>query len=408
MRRRPAIWLAAALLALFSLALVVVRQHSLPNGEATFLAGDPANGGSLFETKGCSHCHAIGGSGEGHLGPDLGIVRPESPANLAQLVTSMWNHAPAMWQRMQQENLRARPLTESEMRDLFAFLYVVRYIDEPGNAAAGQELFRSKGCIECHAVRGQGGVVGPDLATVSGVDTPIKWAQILWNHAPNMEKNFVRVGIAWPRFEKNEMGDLLAYIREVSGGARTEHTLLPASPQHGGEIFRDKGCSHCHALQGQGGHVGPDLTAGRQSPMTMVSFAGEMWNHSPTMYREMSERGVTRPQFSGQDMADLMAFFNTLRYFEPDGSVTAGRGLFIARGCSRCHGDNAQGGSEGPALRGGKAQMNSITLAAALWRHGPEMYRHTQNVGMPWPKLKENDLGDLFAFLNSSTERSSR
>ena len=154
--------------------------------------------------------------------------------------------------------------------------------------------------------------------------------------------------------------------------------------------------------------MGPDLSAGRQSPMSMVGFAGEMWNHSPSMYREMNARGISRPQFSGQDMADLMAFFNTLRYFEPDGSVAAGRGLFAARGCSRCHGENAEGGSLAPALRSGTPHMNSITLATALWRHGPEMYRHTQTLGIPWPKLNENDLGDLFAFLNSSTERSSR
>lgn len=407
MQRRPAIWLAAALVALVLLGVVVARQHNLFRSGSTFLAGDPASGGRLFESKGCSHCHAISGSG-GHLAPDLGAVRPESPANLAQLVTTMWNHAPAMWQRMQQENLRARPLSEDEVSDLFAFLYVVRYIDEPGDTAHGRQLFRSKGCIECHAIRGEGGVVGPDLANISGVDTPIEWAQTLWNHAPNMEKNFVRVGVPWPRFENNEMRDLLAYVREVSGGSRSEHKLFPADPKRGGDLFREKGCVQCHALQGQGGHVGPDLSAGRQTPMSMVGFAGEMWNHSPTMFREMNARGVSRPQFSGQDMADLMAFLNTLRYFEPDGSVPAGRGLFAARGCSRCHGANGEGGSLAPALRTRKPHMNSIILATALWRHGPEMYRHTQTLGMPWPKLNENDLGDLFAFLNSPTERSSR
>jgi mono/diheme cytochrome c family protein len=407
MRRRPAIWLAAAFLALASLGAIVARQHNSLHNRSTFLAGDPTTGGRLFETKGCSRCHALSGTG-GHAGPDLGKVRPESPANLAQLVTTMWNHAPAMWQRMQQENLRARPLTEGEVSDLFAFLYVVRYLDEPGDVATGAQLFRSKGCIECHAVRGNGGVVGPDIATIAGVDTPIQWAQTLWNHAPNMEKNFIRVGVPWPRFEKNEMRDLLAYIREVSSGARSEHKLLPADPKHGAELFRDKGCLQCHSLQGQGGHVGPDLGAGRQSPLSMVGFAGEMWNHSPQMFREMNARGVGRPQFSGQDMADLMAFLNTLRYFEPDGSVTAGRGLFAARGCSRCHGANAEGGSLAPALRTGKGHMNSVILATALWRHGPEMYRQAQNLGMPWPKLSENDLGDLFAFLNSPTERSSK
>jgi mono/diheme cytochrome c family protein len=101
-------------------------------------------------------------------------------------------------------------------------------------------------------------------------------------------------------------------------------------------------------------------------------------------------------------MADLMSFFSSLRYFEPNGSVEAGRGVFSARGCSRCHGANGQGTSLGPGLRG--QRVNSVSLATALWRHGPEMYRRTQSLGIAWPKLNESDLGDLFAFLNSPQE----
>jgi mono/diheme cytochrome c family protein len=136
----------------------------------------------------------------------------------------------------------------------------------------------------------------------------------------------------------------------------------------------------------------------------MVQFAGVMWNHSPQMYQAMNARGIQRPVFGGQEMADLMAFFNSLRYFEANGSVEAGRELFTSRGCSRCHGANAQGTSLGPALGGRRRYFNSVALAAAFWRHGPEMYRRTQTLGIPWPKLQENDLGDLFAFLNAKPE----
>jgi len=52
-------------------------------------------------------------------------------------------------------------------------------------------------------------------------------------------------------------------------------------------------------------------------------------------------------------------------------------------------------------LGGRGSHVNSVALAAAFWRHGPEMYRQTQTQGIPWPKLQENDLGDLFAFLNA-------
>ncbi|HEX9119261.1 MAG TPA: c-type cytochrome [Terriglobales bacterium] len=406
LRRRPAVWLAAAVIALTILAGVLAwqRKHT-PQRSVSFLSGDPASGGMLFQSKRCLHCHAINGSG-GKLAPDLGAGRNTSRANLGQLVTTMWNHAPEMWKRMQQENLRASPMSQSEVSDLFAFLYLARYLDEAGDAAKGHRLFESKGCIQCHAIRGEGGSVGPDLAKISGVDTPIQWAQTLWNHAPEMEKHLPATGMPWPRFDKSEMSDLLAYVREVSSSPRSEFRLLPADPVHGWQLFKTKSCIECHAVQGQGGHLGPDLGAGRQAPMTMVEFAGAMWNHSPQMYREMNSRGIQRPTFNGQEMADLMAFFNSLRYFEPSGSVEAGRGVFASRGCSRCHGANGQGTSLGPGLRG--QRVNSVSLATALWRHGPEMYRRTQSLGIAWPKLNENDLGDLFAFLNSPPEEGRR
>ena len=402
MRHRRIVWLVAVLIAVTLLGSVLAWRHRRGRSRS-FLEGDPVNGAFLFEAKGCSHCHAISGSG-GHTASDLGTVLPVGRPNLGELVAAMWNHAPEMWQRMQEENLRVTPMTEGQVSDLFAFLYLVRYMDEPGDAARGRQLFESKGCIQCHAARGQGGKIGPDLATISGIDTPIEWAQALWNHAPAMEKNMSQVGMAWPRFEKNEMNDLLAYVREVVGGTRSEATLLPADARHGRELFNSKSCVVCHAVQGEGGHRGPDLTAARQSPLSMVQFAGVMWNHSPQMYQAMNAGGIQRPVLGGQEMADLMAFFNSLRYFEASGSVEAGRELFTSRGCTRCHGANAQGTSLGPALGGRGGQVNTVALAAAFWRHGPEMYRRMQALGIPWPKLQENDLGDLFAFLNAEPE----
>jgi hypothetical protein len=43
-------------------------------------------------------------------------------------------------------------------------------------------------------------------------------------------------------------------------------------------------------------------------------------------------------------------------------------------------------------------------MATALWRHGPAMYRRAQDLGMAWPLLAENDVGDLITFLNTSPE----
>ncbi len=136
--------------------------------------------------------------------------------------------------------------------------------------------------------------------------------------------------------------------------------------------------------------------------MTFVQFAGLMWNHSPEMWRAMEARNIARPTFEGQEMADLFAYLYSVGYFRSAGSPGKGRELFAERGCSYCHGADAEGTSLGPGLRKPERPFTSTTLAAALWCHGPEMYERAQQLGRPWPTLGENDIADLSAFLNAS------
>ena len=388
-----------------SALLVGVLQWDHKYGRArwaNFLVGDPHRGFHLFQEKGCGHCHAVNGVG-GRLAPDLGYQQPP-PSGLDQIVTAMWNHAPRMWERMRKEKLPYPDLSYEEMAHLFAYLYTARYVDEPGDIHRGRELFSTKGCLRCHALYGVGGKVGPDLSSVAGVDTPIAWAQAMWNHAPAMEAELGKLGLPWPQFGRGEMNDLLAYIRDVTGGPRREFELLPASPDRGWQLFQSKSCIVCHSVKGEGGRVGPELGPRHELPLTIVQFTGLMWNHSPKMWRAMQARNILRPAFTGREMADLIAFLHSVRYFEPGGSPQMGEMLFARRGCSNCHGPRGEGTPSGPGLRGRGENFTSVTLATALWRHGPEMEQRTRKLGLPWPKLAESDVGDLLVFLNTPPE----
>jgi cytochrome c2 len=398
-RKQFVVWLVLALAAIgLLLAVIVWRRDSVRRRFTSFVTGDPARGAQLFQDRGCRHCHAIYGEG-GRIGPSLSSPL-ERKETIDDLVASMWNHAPAMWERMEAEKLPRPQLDEKDVSDLLAFLYVTRYLDEPGNPLAGRKVFVERGCGQCHAVSGEGPKIGPDLTSV-GADTPITWTQTMWNHAPQMELRMRGMKVAWPRFEGSEMNDLLAYVRSVSTAVRREYKLLPADPDRGRAIFEAKGCVVCHSVDGAP-RGAPTLGPGSKAPTTIVQFAGAMWNHSPEMWRVMQGRHIQRPTFEAHEMADLIAYLYSTRYFNPPGSAQKGRALFGARGCAGCHGAGAEGSGLAPALRVRGRSYSAITLAAVVWQHGPEMQKNVAQLGKSWPTLKAGDVADLTAFLNAT------
>jgi cytochrome c2 len=406
-------WSALAVVACTLLVIAVQLQQRSRAHWSVFLGGDPRTGSLLLQKKGCVHCHAVNGVG-GRLAPDLG-VRELPRSGLDELVSAMWNHAPRMWELMRSQNLPYPNLSREDMAHLFAYLYTATYADEPGDVLQGKKLFGDKGCIRCHALHGEGGRIGPDLSARRDLETPIAWTQAMWNHAPAMEGGLRQLDLAWPRFEGREMNDLLAYLREAGGAwgpsltvccfqPQGENGMLPADADHGQKLFQEKLCVECHAVSGEKKGIGPVLGPRRRLPPTFVQLAGLMWNHTPGMMKAMTVQGMPRPVFKGQEMADLIAYLYRLRYFEAIGSPQAGQQVFSTRGCSHCHGNGAEGTSQGPSLRSSSEIFTPVTLAVALWRHGPQMYQRAQELKRSWPTLEQGDVADLVVFLNTSPE----
>lgn len=181
------------------------------------LWGDARKGQQIFVEKGCGSCHAIRGAGPS-VGPDLGRI-PGKHLTMTQMAGTMWNHAPAMKQMAGEKGIIWKPFRGSEMRDLIAFLYATSLLDEPGDPRRGERLFVEKGCATCHSVKGKGGKIGPDLTQWRRYGSPILWAELMWAHALQMEEKVREFGLRWPRFEGNEMVDLIAYIQQELGPA---------------------------------------------------------------------------------------------------------------------------------------------------------------------------------------------
>ncbi len=363
----------------------------------SFLAGNPHRGASLFASYGCNSCHSLFGAGPG-IGPDLSKP-PTGNWNPVKLVADLWSHSPAMWEKMREAQFGIPHIAEYDMLDLLTFLYLIRYVDQPGDAAKGRALFTSKHCAGCHFSSETSQSVGPDLAKLGG-DTPIVWAQRMWNHGRAMKEAMSEKNLVWPTFRNGEMIDLLTYVQQISSGRRQESELFPADPVKGKRIFRDKGCIACHTINGEGGKGGPDLGSQHRVPPSLTEFAGLMWNHSPKMMERMDQNVMARAQFAEREMADLIAYLYVVRYLEPAGRVDAGKEVFNKKHCANCHGSDGHGSRLAPSLAG-RMEYLSPMMAYTVWSHGPTMYQKMKDKNIPWPTLDETELVDLMAFLNS-------
>lgn len=358
---------------------------------------DPQVGMKVFWTKGCVRCHSVLGEG-GKSGPDLS--RTPSTTNGLELAAAMWNHAPQMWQQMQQEHFQLPAFEAEEMEDLFAFLAMARAFDEPGNAEAGRQLFQSKRCVECHSIRGQGGRLGPDLANVATQLNPVAWVAAMWNHAPGMFRALAQRGVPFPQFQGTEMVDLQSYIRLSAGSGPVDRTYLrPPSAEGGAALFTSKQCIRCHSVGGRGGKIGPDL-ARVALPRRYGEIAVVMWNHAPQMNRLVEAQSVPYPNFESQELADLLAYLNSLPMLW-SGTPAAGKAAFIAKGCSGCHAITAGASSVGPNVTRLQNPLTPQSIARVMWNHGPTMLQRMESASIPWPLFNSRELADTLSFLES-------
>ena len=359
-------------------------------------------GSRVFGSKGCVRCHAIGGLG-GTEGPDL--ARTPRSRTFYDLGAAMWNHLPRMVQRMEQLAVEQPRLNEREAGDLIAFLYSQDFFDPPGNPDRGKQIFTNKRCVQCHQVAGDGGVIGPDLTVLGRFVAPIQVATAMWNHGPNMIEAMKAEGIERPSFTAQELNDLIAYIE-------SEEAAVPSAPLHvlpglagkGSRVFVEKGCADCHAVRGVGGRAAPDL-AERGRNTSMLGFAAAMWNKAPAMTAAMQSRGIAVPQLAAAEMADLVGFLYSVKYFAQPGTSEEGRRLVSAKGCVQCHALEGRGGNGAPDLSGLPDMSTPAAVIAALWNHGV-IVGGSVEARSSWPALMPRDIASVTEFLAAAPRRS--
>ena len=145
---------------LFTLGMIVCLFVTVTGSLAQSLPEDPAKGSRLFANKGCARCHALKGEG-GKIGPDFGRV--DLGNTPLEMVAKLWNHIPSMNVGMERVKMIKPNLTGQEFTEISAYLYFLKFFDEPGDATRGRSIFHEKGCGTCHLLSGKGKEGEPGL-----------------------------------------------------------------------------------------------------------------------------------------------------------------------------------------------------------------------------------------------------
>jgi mono/diheme cytochrome c family protein len=176
----------------------------------------------------------------------------------------------------------------------------------------------------------------------------------------------------------------------------TQSRFAPAvalSPTVGEGVFRDKGCSSCHAANVLAGKLGDPA----QHADGLPGMVTAMWNHAPRMWEAMDAQRVKYPELSYEETGQLISYLYVARWVDESGDPARGAKLFSERNCSRCHGEQA--GATGPGIKQLARSTDLVLWTQSLWNHASSMRSRMKESGIAWPRLEANDLRDLFSYV---------
>jgi mono/diheme cytochrome c family protein len=278
------------------------------------------------------------------------------------------------------------------------------FAELPERPIEGGRLFMEKGCINCHAIQGLGGVGGPDLGKVQAAWSFLDIAGVMWNHQPKMAAEFERRKLARPQLSNEEVFDLIAFVYFLN------YFGIPGDPAKGELLFVREQCINCHSVGTYGPNQGLSLDR-FQSYRSPASITAALWNGGKKMTETMQTQKIPRPVYQANDVADLLAFVR--REANPEeqirpvflrvGDAREGAKLFHAKGCIKCHAVGGEGGTVGPALGSWKFGGVLSQMAGVIWNHGPKMWGAMEKAGIEFPVFTENEMSDLMTYLYFSS-----
>ncbi|MFZ2652815.1 MAG: c-type cytochrome [Burkholderiaceae bacterium] len=189
--------------------------------------------------------------------------------------------------------------------------------------STGAALYVERGCAGCHGADGKGITINSGAADTSPTVIPA-----LTFSASVAELTSIIATSMPPQSPGSCVSDCATQIAQYVFDSFTDKA---APAQTGAALYVERGCAGCHGANGMGVSIFPALTAATTVAQLTTTIAGTM---PPTA---IGSCGGTCSTLLAQYVYDNF----TIKTVPPP--VATGASLFVAQGCTACHGTDGKG-----------------------------------------------------------------
>jgi mono/diheme cytochrome c family protein len=398
-------------------------------------AVDPTAGASLYGESFCASCHAVQNAAGNVVGGDVG---PE--------LTRVGNKVKPEWLRAWLRNPRvydsetAMPhyrFTDQQVSLLTAFLgnktdsdllaNVHLDASTPEQISHGKLLVTEYGCASCHEI---GGIKKPDnfAPELTRIGSKPLTQIIFLPGMPHTLPDYISAKIRQPRsfgsalkmpqysFAPAQVDALTTALLSLTDRAHDLPLALtvPAQPPSNyqpagkpGQLMADLACFSCHAINGRGGDMAPDLTWEGSSVQRqwLLAFLKNPGTLRPALIRRMPRFNLSDSEAT--ELTDyIMTVYQTPAFDRdslpssgyPPAQAEQGRQLFYSKyACQSCHiiDTKVDKGYVGPTLTQVGSRLNAAWIYH--WLKDPQTMR--PGAIEPNRNMNDEDARALTAYL---------